>query len=150
MKKLFLIVSFLIVFTAPVWAFNINPGNVDGQKGTVINVPIEIKNIYSAIEANAIGFTIKYDADILSFDKTNIEGSLLETFTLVEGKENTPGIVKIGGSHFTDKVFLTDGLLLSIQLKVKADAKGNSKIELSNFKDALKGAESNSSVFILK
>jgi len=150
MKKIFLVVTLLVVFSAPAWAFNINPGNVDGQKGSIVNVPIEIKNIYSSIEANAIGFTIKYDAEVLSFDKTSIQGSLLETFTLVEGKENSPGTVKIGGSHFTDKVFLTDGLLLTIQLKVKADAKGNSKIELSNFKDALKGAESNSSTFILK
>lgn len=134
----------------PAWALEVNPDNVTGKKGDIVNVPVKLSKIYSAIEANAFGFTVKYDGDVLSFVKPDVKGSLVESFTLVEGKENSPGTAKIGGSYFTDKVFLTDGLLLNIQFKVKDEAKGTSKIELSKFKDALKGATSTTSAFILK
>jgi len=151
MKKLISIMTFLaMICTVPAWAFDINPENVTASKGATINVPVTIKNIHSAIEANAIGFTVKYDGDILSFVGPDIKGSLVESFTLVEGKENSPGVAKIGGSYFTDKVFLTDGLLLNITFKVKEDASGKSKVELSDFKDALKGATGGSSTVLLK
>jgi len=150
MKRIFSMIIMMVMISVPVWAFEVNPDNVTGKKGDVINVPVKINKVYSAIEANAFGFTVEYDGNVLSFIKPDKKGSLVESFTLVEGKENSPGKAKIGGSYFTDKVFLTDGLLLNIQFKVKDDAKGTSKIELSNFKDALKGASSTTAAFILK
>jgi len=150
MKRIFSMIILMAIISVPAWAFEVNPDNVTGKKGDIIDVPVKLDKIYSAIEARSFGFSVEYNGDVLSFVKPDKKGSLVESFTLVEGKENSHGKAKICASYFTDKVFLTDGLLLNIQFKVKEDAKGTSKIELSNFKDALKGATSTTASFILK
>jgi len=151
MKKILSIITLLImIFTAPAWSFDINIDNANAKRGSTINVPVKLKNVLNAIEANSFGFTLNFNGDILSFVGIDTKGTMVENFTLVDGKEKSSGIAKIAGSYFTDKIFLTDGLLVTIIFKVQENASGNTKIEFSDFKDALTEASSTSSIITIK
>ena len=155
MKKIkgFLAKLFLIFFLVPsaAWALDISPGTgISAGGGTSIVVPINISDLGAGIEADAIGFTINFDPDVLTFTSVDKSGTLLDPFSLVAGQINAPGVAKISGSLFGSTVNIaSNGVLLNINFTVNATAFKNSSLAITDFLDDIAGATTTDANFTI-
>ncbi len=131
----------LAIFTGLGWALEVSPGNVSGNPGEAVVVPINVSDLGGGLDADAFSFTLQFDPTVLEYQDVDKTGTLLETFSLVAGQLVEPGKVKVSGALFGVPVHIsTDGLLLNLNFTVKAEAAKDSGLQLSDFKDDIKAA----------
>ncbi|KPA18767.1 Cell surface receptor IPT/TIG domain protein, partial [Candidatus Magnetomorum sp. HK-1] len=124
-------------------------GDVNGDQGAEVVIPINISDVSAAFESDAFGFTLEYDSDVLSFVSIEKTDTLVATFTMVNGSENTPGEVKVSGAYFGGKATIDNGLFVNIKVKVKADAAANTTLSLKDLKDDIATATTAAGTFTL-
>ncbi|KPA12626.1 secreted protein containing Cellulosome anchoring protein, cohesin region domain protein, partial [Candidatus Magnetomorum sp. HK-1] len=96
MKKLWglCFTAIMMTFMASMaFGFDINPADLSGDPGSQVVVQIDISNVTAAFESDAVGFTLEYDSNVLTYVSVDKSGTLLDPFTMVNGSENTPGLV---------------------------------------------------------
>ncbi|KPA13971.1 Cell surface receptor IPT/TIG domain protein, partial [Candidatus Magnetomorum sp. HK-1] len=124
-------------------------GDVSGDAGAEVVIPINISDVSAAFESDAFGFTLEYDSDVLSFVSIEKTDTLVATFTMVNGSENTPGEVKVSGAYFGGKATIDNGLFVNIKVQVKADAAANTTLSLKDLKDDIATATTAAGTFTL-
>jgi hypothetical protein len=148
-KVLLLLISIMplfLIFPVSAWAYEVSPGDVSGDPGASIVVPIYIRDV-GGLEVDAFSFTINFDPDVLSFVEADKTGTLVESFSLISGQEIAPGQVKVNGSLFgTPMKIRASGVFLKLTFIVKATFK-NSALALSDFKDDIKEAFTSEAIF---
>ncbi len=130
---------------------DVRPLNVSGEAGGTIVVPIMIQVGGAALEMDAIGFSLSFDAD--SFDWVDVDsaGTLTGGFTLLSGREIEAGLVKVAGALFDQPVLVSaDGVLLNLRFTVADDASGDFTFALTDFKDDIAGATTADAVFSVR
>ncbi len=131
------------------WALNVSPGNISGDPGTEIVVPINISDLGAGIDVDAFSLTINFDSQVLDFLSADKTGTLTEPFSLVAGQVISPGKVKVNGSLFGTPVSITgDGLFVNLKFKVKNTYKSTS-LSLTDFKNDIGTATTTNSTFTI-
>ena len=121
-------------------SFNISAESISGAPGDSIVIPINISNVATAFDSDAIGFSLQFDKTALEYVGIDTTGTLLNSFSLVDGKAKA-GTLKVSGSYFENTASITDGLLLNLNFTIKSTATaGDSDLILLKFKDDLKAA----------
>jgi hypothetical protein len=123
-----------ILFSPPVFAFQIFTNPVSGITGEKICVPVQLTNITDALNIDALGFIAEYNEQHLSYSHISKTDTVTTDF-LINGAELTPGAVKIVGSKFSNPVCITeDSILVNICFSIDSDLESES-ITLTEFKD---------------
>ena len=153
MKKIYTLAFALLILlsTGSVWAYDISPQDVTGSPGSSVSVPIKINNSGSSMSMDAFGFTLTYDDELVTFDEIDKSGTLAQSFSLVAGREITPGQVKINGALFGSSVTVnSEGVFLKVKFNIKSTASRDAAISLSDFKDDVQAASSISGKIIVQ
>ncbi|KPA13598.1 conserved hypothetical protein, secreted [Candidatus Magnetomorum sp. HK-1] len=148
-SKTFLLIC-LILAPYTVCAFDVIPVDSDARKGEIINIPIYLSGIDETIHLDSFGFNVEYSPSVLSFLRADNDDTLIDEFTLFEGREIGSGKAKVGGSHFGDPIpIASDCKILTLQFLVNENAIDDSKIKLLNFTDNFLNVSSSYSMFVL-
>jgi hypothetical protein len=138
----------LLISPAGGWSLNVSPGNVSGNGGTTITVPINISDVGAGLNADAFGFTIAFDSSVLTFVEAKKDGTLTAPFTLVSGNVIAPGQVKVNGSLFGTPVNIAAaGVFVNLSFTVNSAAYKDSTLALSAFKDDISTATTTNGTF---
>jgi hypothetical protein len=140
----------LVCLTASAWAFDVSPADVSGSPGDTIVVPINLSDVPAeGIAMDAIGFTITFDPDVLTYNNVDKTGTLTDPFTLMSGTVVGPGQVKVSGALFGLPIQMDPpgGVLVNVLLDVNSTAFKNSNLALSAFKDDVAGATTTDGTF---
>ena len=151
----------VLLLSGTAWAaLNVSPGNIEGQPGDEIVVPIKVSNPGAGLQVNAFSFLIHFDSSVLTaeinpsndefagIDKT---GTFAEDFSGVNGIFKTDGSIKIQGwtivePYPTIGAGTSDMVFVNLKFKIKDDATKSSALTLSDFKDNFTGASTTDSM----
>ena len=121
----------------------LNLPQANGNPGEEITISISVNNPQNM---RAFGFDLGYPCELLSFAKVSAT-NLTKDWQALNGKENVPGTITIGGFN-TEAISSTkQGALLEVTFKVKDNANGVGDLWLYNLTDDAVYAEINSGKF---
>ena len=112
----------------------------EGIPGEEVTMPIKLNNPDGL---DAFGFDLGYPDELLSFVKVS-STDLTKDWQVVNGKENVPGTVTIGGFNPKAICKTKSDVLLTVTLKAKQETEGYGDLWLFNLTDDLAEAEINS------
>lgn len=123
-------------------ALELSPEKTAGTLSQSLIVPFTLSDVGGGLDIDAFSFTIRFDENVLTFDESDgidKTGTLTEGFSLVTGKNMSPGVVKIGGAMFGDPVHISDSGTF-VKVKFVANGAGTSALSLSDFVDDIETA----------
>ena len=139
-KCLFNLFVFFLFFAGTVFAMDISPEDSSGKPGELITIPINISNIGNAFELDAFGLSIHF-SNGLQFESVEKDGTIIESFSLVDGQVISPGILKVNGAKFGGTVSVNSGgLFLKLTFKVMEVSAQETTLELFNFINDIQNA----------
>ena len=151
--QLFIIVLFTNLFiSGNVFGLMISPKNMTAQSNQSIIVLLNVFDLKQGKDIDAVGLTIQFDREILTYEGIDKQGSFLENFTLLNGKLIAPGKVKINGSYFSNVPIHIDsnGVFLKVKFSTKSITETvQTKVECLNFKDDISEAKTIPSVITI-
>ena len=109
--------------------------------GDTLVIPLNLINPAPTTSIFAFGLTLKYPAHALEYMGTDSLATLTENWLIVSGKENEPGIVKIGG--FNPIPITSSGVLINVLLRCKISGRIDEKLVLEDFSDDISDATTN-------
>jgi hypothetical protein len=106
----------------------------------LITIPINISNIGNAFELDAFGFSVHF-SDGLQLESVEKVGTIVESFSLVEGQVISPGTLKVNGAKFGSTVNVnSEGLFVKLIFKVMEVSAQETTLELFNFINDIQNA----------
>jgi len=115
----FLLMITVILFSTTAYSLKVVPENQIGKPGEEVGIQIKISQVNKPIEA--FGTVFSYNPEILSY-KGLTKLDLTKDFEFLEGYEYSPGFVKIAGISRIPIPEFAQGVLFSINFKVKNTA----------------------------
>ncbi|MCP4106607.1 MAG: hypothetical protein GY749_13905 [Desulfobacteraceae bacterium] len=153
MKKIPFYLSVILVFsifTGIGWALDISPKDTTGKPGDSVVVQIYISDIGSGLDINAFSFIILFDENVLTYVEVDKTETLTESFSIVDGKLQESGKLKVNGVLFTGELHIdSEGLFLKIKFTVNTTANKDSVLSLLDFKDDIAPAVTTDATFKL-
>jgi hypothetical protein len=140
MKKYIIIYTLFIsiICVAQVFGFRLDVEPVGGMAGESVTIPIKLVDIQQAIDIDAIGFTLIFDENQLTYVETQNANTLTKDFHLLAGKELQSGQVKVLGAKFDNPVRITkDCILMNIVFTIKNNISSPCTFSVSELLDDL-------------
>ncbi|UCE19309.1 MAG: thrombospondin type 3 repeat-containing protein, partial [Gemmatimonadota bacterium] len=122
------------------------PELTEGCPGDTVSLPLTLT--YDGCPPqpiDAFQFDLTFPTTLLSFIEVDPSGSLTEGWTFIDGTENTPGVITLGGYNYPGQIS-TSGILVYINFKVTASG-GPLPVSLDQFIDDLVGSRSTAGAF---
>lgn len=139
MVKVRYLVVFLILFvavnTGMVYAQSLDINDQSANAGDTVNFTISVNNAPNAVDA--VQFDVSYDTSVLDFTNNFTKGSLVNSFTYFDVKENTGGQIRVAGITTTSLKAGTSGDVVKLEFTVKNCT--NSTLTLTGLEDDLSG-----------
>jgi len=139
MKKYIIIYTLFIsiIFAAQTFGFHLDVEPVIGKAGESVTIPIKLVDINQAMDIDAIGFTLIFDENQLTYVETQ-NATLTNEFHLLAGKELQSGQVKVLGAKFDNPVRITeDCILVNIVFTIKNNISIPCSFSISEWLDDL-------------
>jgi len=112
---------------------------VEGRQGDVVVVDVGLQESSAAVDA--FGLDVGYDTSLLRYIGC-AKGSLTASWVVLEGSENTPGVVTVGGFGLTPIPVGTTGSVARLSFEVVGcEEPAESRFVVGNFVDDMEGME---------
>jgi len=120
--------------------------DIDARFKREISIPVRINNPFNI---KSFGFDLIFDSGTLEFVGIEI-GSLLNGFTMVDAKEISEGVVRVGGFSSEPIMTSSPSVLVRLKFRVSGRVKEPSPLSIINTVDDIKNAATRSGVVFYK